>query len=434
MIPTINAPLYDEALRALQAAVGGNYLGRVCQMFLACKHYGRTVPQVGDAIGIKTGEFERLLDDLYVKPGRVADEKILILFNDTYQVPSGQLGGNLAYPSNIWRNNLGLQKPYICYATVAEMQNRQFLLQPRSLCPHLQPAIPGTLKDAGCAMKAGAHYRNEDHPKMFRKDPGTGEYFVHDPTDVAFYAPMILPANGSKLPVAAVIVALYHGAALASGRVLIDTPDFLADFDFTAQEASAYFEDDPASPAHARLLAIDPNISWTRFPAAVVPQAPAAPMPGNIIPLPIPAPAARRGRRNPTVTIGTSSAPPAGGFWWDAQQVVRQTLVADGWVVVDMSAAGVGYDLRAAKGNITKLIEVKSSVGPCSPTMTSREYHEASKARRSYILAVIEHFDPTQAVTIQWVEDPASLGPTIRHVEEYYLPRSLWRSAVIPSP
>lgn len=435
MIPIDDPVLYDEALSALADAVGHHYLGRVCQMFLACKHYGREIPQVGDPAGLKVGELERLFDALYIKPSRATPDKILILFSNTYRVPSGQTGPGLAYPSNIWRNNLGLQKPYICYGTVADLQNQQFLLQPRTLCPHLVPVVPGTLQGAGCALKPGPRYRNEDHPKMFRKDPGTGEYFVHNPADVDFYRPMILPGNGNRIPLAALIIALYHEGDLAGGRTAVDTPDFLADFDFTAAEASAYFDDDPGIAAHTRLLNISNGLSWTSLGvAAPVPAAP-VPLPSNVIPLPAPAQPRRRGRRNPpTVTIGMSSGPPAGGFWWDAQQVVHQTLVNDGWTVVDMSGAGVGYDLRAAKANATKLVEVKSSVGPCSPTLTAREYAEACQARRDYVLAVVEHFDPAQAVTIQWVEDPAALAPTVRHVEEYYLPRSVWRSATKPAP
>jgi hypothetical protein len=444
MIPVNDDALYRAALQVINKTVGTRYLGRVAQIFLACKHYGRYIPQIGDAVGIKSGDIEDFLDDLYIKPTRTQPDKILILFDDAYKIKSGETGGVLSSPSNVWRNNLNLQKGYMCYASVRELQDRAFLLQSRSLCPHLNVVTAGKLVGASCSLKPGGsgenppRYRAEDHAKMFRKDPASGEYFVHDPTDIDFYRPLILPSNGRKLPIIAIIIALYHGGLLAGGRDAVTIDDFLTDFDFTSIEAGAYFEDDPASDAHAALLLVRPDMSWDPVVNIGVVQAATHTLPGpvsGIAPIPTPnSPAIRNRRGLPSVIAGTTSAPPASGFWWDAQQAVRQLLVDCGWTVIDMSALGVGYDLKATKGTTMRLVEVKSSVGPCAPTLTAREYHEACQARGNYVLAIVEHFNVAKPATVQWVQDPAALGATIRQVSEYYLPRSVWKGSTISSP
>lgn len=427
MIPTNDPQLYDAALAALNAAVGRHYLGRVAQIFLASKHYGKLVPQVGDNAGISTKDFETLLDTLYLKPNRLGDEKVLILFENDHKVPSGKKAPNLKYASNIWRNNFNLQKGYMCYGSRTEFADLQFHRRSRTLCPHLVPAVPGSLVKATCGLFPGAEYRGEDHPKVLRKDPTSGEYFIYNPADVSFYKPIVLPANGSKLPIVALIVALYFDSVIAAGRSSVGIDDFLIDFDFSPEEAQAYFEDDPASVAHAKLLGLRPKLKWERRVASSD-AGPAPSLPG--LP-PVATPAMPKSKRARSVTSQSpaTTAPPAGGFWWNAQQAVRKMLEDGGWHVVDFSALGTGFDLKASKGSALYLVEVKSSVGPCAPTLTAREYSEAVSNRNRYVLAIVEHFDPKKAAAVQWVQDPAKLQTTVRSVSEYYLPRSVWNKA-----
>ncbi|MGQ0582506.1 MAG: protein NO VEIN domain-containing protein [Reyranella sp.] len=429
MIPINDSGLYKAALATLNEAVGRRYLGRIAQIFFACKHYGKAIPQIGDPAGITTGELQKLLDDLYSKPHRRGPEKIVILFENDHKVPSGQTAPGLRYPSNIWRNNFNLQKGYMCYGSVSEFSNQQFHRQSRTLCSHLVPAVPGSLADASCGLSPGAEYRNEDHPKVLRKDPQSGEYFVYNPSDISFYSSILLPSNGNKLPIIAVMVALYYDGVLAAGRTSVTIEDFLTDFDISPAEANAYFEDDPASVAHSKLIALRPSLSWTRrVDVAMPPVGPAPQLPGlPAIPVPT-APRTRTPRKLAAQPTGVT-LPPAGGFWWNAQQAVRKVLENAGWAVVDFSALGTGYDLKATKGSALYLVEVKSSVGPCAPTLTSREYVEASANRKRYVLAIVEHFDPRKPATVKWVQDPASLQTTARQVKEYYLPRSVWSKA-----
>lgn len=433
MIPINDPALYDASLGLLRAAVGANYLGRPAQILLAAKHYGKAMPQVGDPVGVQSGELERLLDDLYLKPSRAAPQKIAIIFEATHNVPSGTTGGVLSSPSNIWRNNFNFQKGYMCFGSTAEMLNPAFRNPSRLQCPHLQPAQPNRLAGATCALAQAPKptYRGEDHIRMLRKDPASGEYWIYDPSDVVFYSSIFLPVNGGRLPIAPLIVALYFDSPLAAGRAQVDVSDFVADFGFTALEYTAYFDDDLTSQTHQAFLALKPGMSWSKpFAAqgAVLGQAQAQ-LPG-LPPIPAPALPNPQVAPNTGANAGTtvSAAPPAGSQWWSAEQAVRAVLEGDGWQVLDFSRLGSGFDLKATKNGVVRLVEVKSALGPCSPTLTDREYAAAKKHRLSYVLAIVENFDPTKGVTVRWVQDPARLQVTMRTTTAYYLPRSIWRT------
>lgn len=432
MIPIDNRKLYEASLAVLRDAVGHGYLGRIVQIFLACKHYGKAVPQIGDASGISSRELESLLDDLYIKPARTKPEKILILFDNDYKIPSYEKAGSLAVASNIWRNNLNLQKGFMCYGAEDELLTSTFRNQSRTLCPHLVPSVTGQLKGAACNLKEGTRYRGEDHPKVFRKSPDHGEYFVYDPSDTEFYRGIVLPNGGGKLPVVPLIIALYYEGKLGGGRNEISVEDFLVDFDFSDKEYSTYFEDDPESVAHKILRSKHPKLSWLRHEGGA--ESPALAdeeeLPGTST-LPEPKSATQKGKKTGQVptTAGANMSPPAGSFWWSAEQAVRLVLEADGWTVLDTTRLGVGFDLKATKGKTLRLVEVKSSIGPCAPTLTEREYKAAVVSRADYVLAIVEHFDPKNAVNIQWVRDPARLQLTARQVRQYFLPRSVWSPA-----
>lgn len=461
MIPIDNPALYHEALTILRRATGNQYLGRLVQMLLASKHYGHLIPRIGDPVGLTTGELETLLDALYLKRSRTDPENILVLFGATHNVPTGTRAGDLKYPSNIWRNNLNFQKGYMCYAPAADLLNAGFRNPSRTMCPHLVPETPGQLSGATCAIRPGARYRNEDHPKVFRKDPETGRYFVYDPSDVAFYSNIILPNNGAKLPIVALIVALYHDSILTAGRTSVSIADFAADFDMSPQELAQYFEDDPASAHHQSLIAVVPELSWTREISAIEPPEEALPgtaavdeaeaETGEVGPSEaaadigdagaaaedqdgfddVPAPKQPMVKAKPAPDHGaataTTSAPPKGSQWWSAEQAVRTLLESEGWAVMDVSRLRLGCDIKASKGTTLRLIEVKSAVGTCAPTLTAAEYEQAKESRQTYVLAIVEFFDPEGKLKVQWIQDPARLQMTERQVTQYFLPRSVWK-------
>ena len=438
MIPINSQIIYDKALEILKAVGGRGFRGRAAQIFLACKHYGNQIPVVGSATGIDSRQLEQLLDDLYSKPTRGTPDTIAIIFDDDHKIPTGTTGGILTVPSNIWRNNLNLQKGFICYASVQEMQSPGFVAASRKVCPHLRPLGTQTLVQSWCNNKEKSPvYRGEDNPKMFRKDPVTSEYTVHDPQDVTFYSGIIRPASGVKLPIAALIVAIYYDSILAAGRSHVDVPDFLADFGFTMAEAAAYFDDDPRSAAHQALALVAAGVKWTRLSTGPAVAVPVVTLPG-VPPAPTPKTVTNKKTKalphHSSIGVTTSPPPPATSGWWDAQQAVRTTLEKAGWLVVDVSGKKVGYDFKIIKAGQIKMVEVKSSVGMSTATLTKLEYRQALAVRKDFVLAIVEYYDPALPATIQWVADPARLQMTKRLVVEYTLPRSVWRKHTTAMP
>lgn len=438
MIPINSTAVYGKALEVLKSVSGNGFRGRAAQIFLACKHYGNQIPIMGSTTGIDSRQLQQLLDDLYSKPNRGTPDKIAIIFDDDHKVPTGTTGGILTVASNIWRNNLNLQKGFVCYAPIQDMQTPGFVAASRKVCPHLRPAGTQTLAQSWCHIKGKPPvYRGEDNPKMFRKDPLSNEYTVHDPQDVNFYSGIMRPASGVKLPIAALIIAIYQDSALAAGRSHVDVSDFLTDFGFTPAEATAYFDDDPASAAHQALALVAAGITWTRISTSPAATAPTVSLPG--IP-PVPTPKSATGKKakilphHSAIGVTTSPPPPATSGWWSAQQAVRTTLETAGWMVVDVSGLKVGYDFKIIKAGQVRMVEVKSSVGICTATLTDLEYKQALAGRRDFVMAIVEHYDPMLPATIQWVEDPARLQMTQRTVVQFTLPRSVWRNHTTPMP
>jgi hypothetical protein len=438
MIPINTTAVYEKALQLLKVVGGHGFRGRAAQIFLACKHYGNQIPVVGSSTGIDSRQIQQLLDSLYTKQRRSTPDKVAIIFDDDHKIPTGTKGGILTFASNIWRNNLNLQKGFVCYASVQEMQAPGFVAASRKVCPHLRPVGAKTLIKSSCNMLSNSPtYRGEDNPKIFRKDPVSGEYTVHDPQDVAFYSGIMRPANGSKIPIAALIVAIYYDSILSAGRSHVDVPDFLADFGFSPAEASAYFDDDPASAAHKDLALVALGVAWTRLSVSPAIAATAAMLPGMS---PLAIPKTRIGQKfkalpHPSsVGITTSPPPPAASGWWNAQQAVRTTLESAKWLVVDVSGLRVGYDFKIIKAGQVKMVEVKSSVGICTASLTDLEYKQAVAGRSDFILAIVENYDPALPAVIQWVEDPARLQMTQSQIIQYTLPRSVWRRHTTPMP
>ena len=359
-----------------------------------------------------TGHLQRILDELYLKQSRGRENSVLSLFANNHLNVTGING------TNNWRNNVNFQKGFSCYAPADELLRPDFRNAPRLACPHLDPLAPISLKGATCALKPGALYRNEDHPKAIRLDPLDGTVTIYNPADVNFYGPIVSP-GGKRIPIGPLIVALYHNLAVAGSRTEVDVSDFLTDFNFTDIEFNSYFDLSQRPHEHIALATEFPGqLSWNpTISAPSVVGAGAAAL--GAIPTPA-VPGVRRRTRPPLPTGAsvTTVAPPAGSNWWDAEQAVRQAMLMDGWAVTPVGHLGLGYDHIAKKGGITRYVEVKSSAGSCVPSLTENEYSEACRLRRDYVLAVVENFDPTAPASIRWVQDPAHLRPTKRAISD----------------
>ena len=330
----------------------------------------------------------------------------MMMFQNNYLVPTGQISPGKR-ESNIWRNNLGLQKATICYASEVELSDDIFLAAPRLACPHLRPVKPGSLAKAKCALSLGSSYRGEDGPKAIRKDPLDKRFAIVSPTKIDHWREIIAP-GGHHLPVVPVIATLYHDADLASGRTDLEPMDFVRDFSFSSEEYHAYFDDDPGHPVHVALRAAFPGLAWNRVPGIfgkppppLVPGAHAPPT-GPLDPDTLPVVAPRTG-------------PPAGGHWWSAEQGVQKYLTDSGWNVINRTSQAVGFDLEVWRTGDARhrYLEVKSSAGQCAPVLTSNEYAAAVRHGARYVLAVVENFDPAGDIAILWVSNPAGSRPSM---------------------
>lgn len=404
----ITDPLaYAASLQALKAATGQSYLGRLAQIFLACKFYGSTIPRIGSAVGIESGQFQKLLDDLYEKPSQ-GERSVVSLFSANHVGRTGSIPAGQTTATNIWRNNFNIQKGFGCYGSASELLTPSFRNTSRKNCPHLIPGEDGGLAKGRCELDPSASYRGDDHSKIFRIDPTSRDIFVYDPDDIAFYRPLIRTFDDQPLPIEDLITALYHDSRIAAGRDNITAQDFRIDFGFSEPEFEAYFT--PAQETTPSLgVASPPALPF----GPAEPQVPPPPPP-PILPEDLPAPT-------------SAGKPPAGSRWWDAEQVVRAVLEADGWSVIDRSRQRAGFDLQATKATRTIFVEVKSSGGLCAPTLTDNEFKQATRLAEKYILAVVENFDPAGEPLVYWVPNPAQLASYARSVVVYPISRASWR-------
>jgi hypothetical protein len=427
MIRIDDPALYAGSLEALTRFRPQGYQGRLVQIFLASRYLGGEIPPIGSGSTIESGSLQAKLDTFYRKQSREdAEGSIAIIFSNNHLVPTGQIGRGLRSAANIWRNNLGLQKALVCYATGVELSDPAFLAQPRIDCPHLRPQVAGQLADARCGLHLAASYRREDGPKGLRRDPIDESLAIVDPKRIDHWSTILAPA-GSRVPILPLIVALYHDSAISGGRRELDIVDFRRDFGFTPTEFRTYFESDPASPLNRALAGRFPQLqlTWTLEPGPAL---------GALHPVPdAHGQRGRRGRRelldpDGLPALAASTQPPVGTHWWSAEQAVESYLRDSGWEVINRTRQHVGFDLEIGRPRQSRrfYVEVKSSSGPCNPTLTRSEFEAARRYGRNYILAIAENFAPDRDVSILWVENPASLGLTRRMVEQYPVPRSVW--------
>lgn len=434
MVPVTSGVLFADALACLnehKRSLGSTFRGRFVQIFLGMKFFQNNIPSMYSGSFIATEVLQSLLDDLFAKASRPANSCVLSIFEGNYLARTGLVGPANTTAQNTWRNNLNLQKGIGCYAPAAELSSPTFLNQDRSQCRHLQTTTPGSLAGAKCSLcTTGAAYRSESHRKWLRIDPGGNGYAATDLQNSANFAPYVAP-GGSRIPVLPLVVALYHDAdpGLTIGnRPAVSLADFAADFNFSAQEISTYFDVSMSHPLNARLTnsaawAVGSNlgsstvVSHGGFPAtSTATHAPAAPT-----------------AVGQPMLGGTPTPPPNTNNGWDAEQYVASALTAAGWTAHVVSRQQLGYDIFAQRGTQKRYVEVKSSLGLCSPSLTAREWQQASYHANSYVLAILENFNPTVQNVVYWVRDPANqCSATPQTTISHGIARSSWAAAAIP--
>jgi hypothetical protein len=426
MITASDKPLYLEALRALsrhKATIGSDFKGRFAQIFLALKFYQNEIPSMYSNTLVSTDVLQTLLDDLYAKTSRPANEACLMLFDGRYLARTGLVGPGNRTSQNTWRNNFNLQKGIGCYAPPTELSSSSFLNESRTKCRHLVPAKRGLLSGARCNLcLSGASYRNEDHRKWLRIDPGGAGYAVADLLNHENFSPYVAP-NDLRIPVLPLIVALYHDgepSLFVGQRPRLDVDDFRNDFNFSLEEFSAYFDEDPGAPGNRVLISRFPTL--TRYSPATSSAARRTVAPRRKTPASLRLP----------VLSGTLVTPPATNSGFEAEQFVAEALRANRWTVYHVARQLLGYDILAKRGSLTRYVEVKSSLGLCSPSLTSREWRQANAHGVNYVLAIIENFDALGQNTVFWVPDPVgSCAYTQSQTVSYSIPRSSWVSSAV---
>jgi len=391
------------------------------------KYWQNNLPSMFSNQFVSTEVLQTLLDDLYAKASHPANDCVLMLFENSYLARTGLVGSSNTTTQNTWRNNFNLQKGIGCYAPPQDLASQTFLDQSRAVCRYLQPHNNAALNGATCRLAPNAaRYRSEDHRKWLRIDPDGNGYAVLDLLNVSNFAPYVAPEN-YRIPIVPVITCLYHDASpglLIASRTQVDVQDFASDFNFSFAELSAYFDDSRTNEHNRRILRRFPTLTYTPLDQAV--QRPQQPQQA------IPATRARANRPRAPVLTGTPTAPPGVNTGWEAEQYVAVALGAAGWTVYDVSRQQLGYDLVAEKGRQTRFIDVKSSLGMCTPTLTRKEWQQARSHGDRYVLAIIENFNPAGENIVFWVPDPASNCSAREHVTtQYAISRTSWTDAVV---
>lgn len=436
MIDTTIAASYEESktqLSLFKRNLGRSYRGRFVQIFFAMKFYQNDLPSMFSNQFVSTEVLQTLLDDLYSKASREPNDCVLMIFENRYLARTGLISNNNTTSQNTWRNNFNLQKGIGCYAPAQDLASNTFLDQSRIYCRYLQFQNSSILSGSSCSLcPTGAKYRNEDHRKWLRIDPGGNGYAVVDLNNHRNFTPYVAP-NGQRIPLLPLIIALYHDAdpgLITGNRQQVDTRDFLSDFNFSPEEAAHYFDDSQANDFNWAILQRFPDIQFTEIGDQLQIERERITSAGAL--------RATRDRRTqqlprrPTLT-GAQVPPPGINTGWDAEQYVKRALEDNGWTVYDVSRQKLGYDLVIKMGRTTKYVEVKSSINYCTPTLTSREYQQAQNQRASYILAIIENFNPIEENTIFFIPDPVNACLlTENQVIQYSISRSTWSAASVP--
>jgi hypothetical protein len=426
MLDVTGPASYDLALQVLadyKARIGRGHRGRFVQIFLALKFFQNELPSMFSGRFVSTGLLQTLLDDLYAKASRPATECVAMVFEKNHLARTGLIAPGHKSPQNTWRNNLNLQKGIGCYAPPQDLASATFLNQSRQDCRHLLPATQGTLEYARCQLCPNGQYRNEDHRKWLRIDAGGGGYAVVDLLNISNFTPYVAP-GGDRIPLVPLIVAIYHDALpelVTGSRPAVSVSQFASDFGFDAGEMAAYFETSAANPLNQAVL--------SKLPGAALGVMP-------VLPAPVPAATPRRKLRSlagppaPMLT-GTNTPPPMANSGWEAEAYVRSALETAGWTAYDVSRQKIGYDILAQRGRDTRYIDVKSSLGYCTPSLTAREWSQARAHGPSYVLAVIENFDDARPNTIYWVPDPTTCVSTQATTVSFSLMRSSWVGRIV---
>ena len=83
----------------------------------------------------------------------------------------------------------------------------------------------------------------------------------------------------------------------------------------------------------------------------------------------------------------------------------------------------VGYDLEAKQNARVLRVEVKSSIGLCTPELTEEEWNAAQRYGDNFILAVVDYYG-SAGQRLRYIRNPAAnVVPVARQVWVYRISR-----------
>jgi hypothetical protein len=227
----------------------------------------------------------------------------------------------------------------------------------------------------------------------------TSGYQVVDLDDDATFRHYLNP-RGRRIPVFPLIGVLYSFSqpSVYPSRPTIGIPEFAADFHFSIDQVERLFEADPEHPDNRVILALVGGHLAVPEPV----------QPGEPAPQPLP----------------VEPEPSALNTGVGAELLVAKDVQQHGWAVEYVAnLRSLGYDLRARQSEQTLRVEVKSSVGACTPEFTEDEWRAAQEYGDDFILAVVDFYgSPGQR--IYYVRNPAAnLVPAERYTIMYRFSR-----------
>lgn len=214
MIDVCNPALFDESLvqlRGHKSDVGQKFKGRFTLLYFGMKFNQNRLSSIFSGTYFPSEVLESMLDELYSKASRAANDCVLMPFEGRYLARTGLTKPGNSYPTNTWRNHFHLQKGIGCYAPKSDLESPTFLSQSRLACRHLRPTTAGTLSGAKCALGSGAEYRNEEHPKWLQIGQDQLGLAVVDLQNLTNFQQYVAP-DGVRIPFWAFAVAIYHDA------------------------------------------------------------------------------------------------------------------------------------------------------------------------------------------------------------------------------
>jgi hypothetical protein len=389
--------------------------GRFIGLYLGLRRMGAGIATLGGSSATPSSEVEEFMDRLLLKQHRPEPFVVLTApFGGStsptapYSTRSGATAPGNTYPTNTWRNNLGIQKGIGCPADAEVIRSNLSSPGVRLACPHMTSDPEG---GHACGLESTS-YRGEEHSIWLRRMPDGVQ--VVDLDDSATYEPYLMP-KGERIPVFPLIAVLYCDATGEAfpRRATVGIPEFAADFGFTTNQIESLFECDPERTANAAVirsaqsrLVISRPVPAIELPpqeegSAAKTDVPAAPLPDLVEPA----------MRNSGLEAELDVADDLARFGWKVAYRGRQT--------------GVGYDLEADHESGSRLrVEVKSSVSFTTPELTESEWEAAKTHGEEFVLAIVDFFGSPQQST-WYVRNPAATcTPSERSVTVYRFPRA----------